>query len=85
MHQSHVAGALSQLAESTDRIIALQKAKPNNLEKAITLVEADGWEKEEVIQAADVFLDERKATIFCTLSPPMRRAWLRKQIVAETL
>jgi len=77
-----VASALDKLAASTDRIVSLQKSKSNKLEEAVSLAEAGGLEEEELMQAMEIFLDERKAVIFCTLSPAMRHSWLRRQIIS---
>src|SRR4051812_28488028 len=77
---AQVADAISQLAASTDYSIALQKTRRSRLEEAIQLIEEGGWEEEDLMQAMEIFLNEQKAVIFCTLSPAMRNSWLQRQI-----
>jgi len=77
---AQVADAISQLAASTDCIIALQKTRTSRLEEAIQLVEEGGWKEEDLMQAMEILPKEQKAVIFCTLSPAMRNSWLQRQI-----
>jgi hypothetical protein len=79
-----VADALKDLAESAKQVqkdTERPSLKLSKLEEALMLVQEDDMmNDEDMIAASDIFMDERKATIFCSFKKDLRTLWLKKQL-----
>ena len=84
MNRSTIQREKEVLQREKEEIQRIKETPQTAVEKAMTLLleTMDEEDSEFIIQAADVFLNEKKAHMYTTLGEGIRNEWLQKQVDA---